>query len=496
MHISEKSTYDNLLKMIDEVEDYAIILLDADGHIQIWNAGAKRIKKYTEDEIIGKHFSVFYTDSDKKNNKPEWLLETAKKEGKASEEGWRVRKDGSLFWGNVVVNAIHDETNNVVGFGKLIRDLTESKKAQLTRELELKNRALEKQSYIISTLVTDHASSMLAYWDKDQICRFANDAYKDWFGKAQEEMIDKITMKELLGPLYETTLPYILGVLEGKRQTFEREINIPSGEIRFSFADYSPHIELGEVKGFFVNITDTTSLKLLEKELLRTKQLEAKNKELEQFTFIASHDLQEPLRTVSNYIEILKEDYGDKLDEQGNKFLNTIDNASKRMKALVSALLDYSRLGMAKEISPVNCNEVLQHVLIDLENLIRTTKTKITCAAQLPIIYGVETELRQLFQNLISNAIKFSKKDCLPKINIECKKKETQWQFSITDNGIGIEPENLGRIFNIFQRTEITKNYEGYGIGLANCKKIVEVHGGKIWVESQVDYGSTFYFIL
>ncbi|HCW09286.1 MAG TPA: PAS domain-containing sensor histidine kinase, partial [Cytophagales bacterium] len=225
-------------------------------------------------------------------------------------------------------------------------------------------------------------------------------------------------------------------------------------------------------------------------------KLEAKNVELEQFTYIASHDLLEPLRTVSNYIQILDEDYGAQLDEQGKNYLKTIDNASKRMQTLVRALLDYSRLGRVKEKVPIDCRKIIQDAISDLQNLIVATKTKIEITDDTLMINGFETELRQLFQNLINNAIKFTKSDRLPQIKIESKKINDHWHFSVSDNGIGIETKNFNRIFNIFQQLNPTDKYEGYGIGLANCKKIVELHNGTIWVTSQLGIGTTFHFTI
>ncbi|GIM18610.1 hypothetical protein KHM09_10610 [Leptospira borgpetersenii] len=241
------------------------------------------------------------------------------------------------------------------------------------------------------------------------------------------------------------------------------------------------------------SIIDITERKNQEATLIRKNELEVKNKELEQFAFLASHDLQEPLRTVSNYIQILEEDYGNTLDSNANRHLKTIDQATKRMSVLVKALLMYARIGRDQKLTLTDLNRTLSEVLSDLENLILHSKAKII-SELLPSLNVYEVEFRQLLQNLITNAIKFSKKETDPEIKIHCRNEGEHWHFSVQDNGIGIESKYLDRIFFIFQRLHIKEEYEGHGIGLAHCKKIIELHNGRIWVESSIGIGSTFYF--
>ncbi|MDB5280212.1 MAG: hypothetical protein JWR61_5167 [Ferruginibacter sp.] len=225
------------------------------------------------------------------------------------------------------------------------------------------------------------------------------------------------------------------------------------------------------------------------------KEMEQKNKELEQFVYIASHDLQEPLRTTTSFVEILQRQYQGKLDEKADKYFNFIMDASDRMKTLIKDLLDYSRIGAQKEFVPVDCNVIVQGVLADLGNAINQAKAVIT-AEEFPVISGYTTEIKQLFQNLIINAIKFRKKDIAPQIKISVHDTSDQWQFSVEDNGIGIEEQHREKIFLIFQRLHTKVQYEGSGIGLAHSKKIVEIHGGRIWIESEPGNGTTFYFTI
>jgi light-regulated signal transduction histidine kinase (bacteriophytochrome) len=234
----------------------------------------------------------------------------------------------------------------------------------------------------------------------------------------------------------------------------------------------------------------------LEKKVLqRTAELESKNKELEQFAYVASHDLQEPLRTTTSFVELIRKQYYGKLDTTANKYIDYIIQASDRMKTLIKDLLDYSRIGREKKFEQVDCNVILDEVLADLTRVIKENKAEVK-AGTLPVVNGFSTELKLLFQNLISNSIKFRKPETAPVIEITSRKENGHWLFSFSDNGIGIDKQYQQRIFIIFQRLHNRSVYEGSGIGLAHCKKIVELHGGKIWVESKAGEGSTFYFTI
>jgi light-regulated signal transduction histidine kinase (bacteriophytochrome) len=224
-------------------------------------------------------------------------------------------------------------------------------------------------------------------------------------------------------------------------------------------------------------------------------ELEQKNRELEQFVYIASHDLQEPLRAITSFAELLSDDYSQQLDETGQKSIRYITEASDRMSRLIKDLLDYSSIGRKQELVEVDCNNLLEEIKSNLLNAITESGAAINIG-ELPNVTAYEIELRSLFQNLLSNAIKFRKPDVPPKICIEATSKGKFWQFEISDNGIGIDEKHKSKIFNIFQRLHNRKKYEGTGIGLSHCKKIVELHEGKIWVESQPDEGSTFYFTI
>ncbi len=244
-------------------------------------------------------------------------------------------------------------------------------------------------------------------------------------------------------------------------------------------------------------IERATRIDFLKTDTLERRQLQlvSKNKELEQFTYIASHDLQEPLRSVTSFSQLLDEEYRDKIGEEGGQYLDFLMEASTRMRNLIKGLLDYSRLGREAQLVTIKAGDVLAEVLVDLSTAITESKAAITIDA-LPTITGYETEFRQLMQNLMSNAIKFRRPGFDPEIHVSAQRKGNGWEFSIKDNGIGIELEHQKKIFLIFQRLHNRSLYEGTGIGLANCQKIVELHGGTIRVESTKGQGSNFCFTI
>ncbi|HXB91561.1 MAG TPA: ATP-binding protein, partial [Puia sp.] len=225
----------------------------------------------------------------------------------------------------------------------------------------------------------------------------------------------------------------------------------------------------------------------------RTAEIESKNKELEQFAYVASHDLQEPLRTISAFVELFQKEYRGRLEGNADKYLDYLFQASDRMKTLIKDLLDYSRIGKEKETMEVDCNKLLAEVLADLGKNIRESDARVKVGL-LPLFRGYPTELKLLFQNLITNSIKFRHPERVPEITIDARKEGQHWRFTVADNGIGIEDLFAERIFIIFQRLHNRSQYEGSGIGLAHCKKITELHGGKIWVESTPGTGSHFIF--
>ena len=239
------------------------------------------------------------------------------------------------------------------------------------------------------------------------------------------------------------------------------------------------------------------SIKIQSEEKDRqSAELISVNNELKQFAYISSHQLQHPLRTIKNFVQIFEEDFSGKLDENAIRNLNIIKESTERMNSLIISLSDYSRLGQNKELSMVDIKRLIDNVLADLHNLLELSDPVIE-VTEMPVLNAYEVELGQVFQNLIVNAIKFRRKETRLVIKISSEQVNGKWRFSVSDNGIGIAPEQFPKLFSMFYRLHSDeKEYEGKGIGLAFCKKIIELHNGEIWVESNEKEGVTFYFTI
>lgn len=252
--------------------------------------------------------------------------------------------------------------------------------------------------------------------------------------------------------------------------------------------------------GFF---SDTTELKECEKKLRdmiiecaeSNVELARSNAELQQFAYVASHDLQEPLRMISSYVQLLAKRYQGRLDQDADEFIAYAVEGTERMQRLINDLLSYSRVdSRGKQFKQTDFAAMCRQVLANLKMSIDESAATVTCG-DLPTVLGDEEQLIQLLQNLISNAIKFHS-EAPPRVHISAEKRDNEWLFAVADNGIGIAPEHAQRIFVIFEKLHSQANYPGTGVGLAVCKRIVERHGGRIWVESELGKGSTFYFTI
>jgi PAS domain S-box-containing protein len=289
---------------------------------------------------------------------------------------------------------------------------------------------------------------------------------------------------------------------KGSIMEFESKVKSKTGEVLWITENASViKNENEDIIGYEEMVQDITERKKMEKELARkTKQLkrrnedlEQSNKDLQQFAYVASHDLQEPLRMVTSFVQLLQKRYQDKLDEEANEFINYAVEGAQRMKELIDDLLLLSRVETrGKLFQKVNMNQVLDNVLTDLTYSIKETNATIT-NDPLPEIIADRTQMRTILQNLISNSLKFHGKNP-PKIHISGETREKNWIFWVKDNGIGIDQSDFNRIFKIFQRLHTREEFEGTGIGLALCKKIIQRHDGEIWVESEENKGSIFYF--
>lgn len=366
--------------MVGEVQDYAILYLSKEGIIENWNKGAEKIKGYKAEEIIGKSFENFYTPEDQANNLPRYLLSQATKYGRFGQEGFRVRKDGTLFWANVVITAIHNEESEIIGFSKVTHDLTVKKEA----DDKLKLNAAE---------------------------------------------------------------------LEQKNQ-----------------------------------------------------ELEKMNKELQSFAYISSHDLQEPLRKIQTFSNMIIDKEFENLSENGRDKFKRMQNAAQRMQTLINDLLAYSRTNSQEVLlTKTNLNDIIDDVKEDLKEEIQLKAAiieaeKIHCDVEV-----IPFQFHQLIYNLVSNSLKFSRADVIPKIIIKCEinkgskmknnqldSKRDYCHITFSDNGIGFDQQYSEKIFEVFQRLHGKETYQGTGIGLAIVKKIIDNHKGVVTAKGGLGEGATF----
>ncbi|KXX68619.1 ATP-binding protein [Flammeovirga sp. SJP92] len=324
---------------------------------------------------------------------------------------------------------------------------------------------------------------------------YANSVNKEVIGTDLRDFVGS-DFKSSFPELYETKLPslYYTSIKE------QRVVDV--GEVEYGDCKVSKNTYLIKAipishQEVMVTCNNVTRLKRAERELIKNNiVLKEKNKSLEEFAYITSHDLQEPLNTITSFVEIFKEKYNGLFDETGQMCLNYLENSATRMSEMIKGILHHSRLGTDVTITQVDLNKTLQGINEDLKSVI-DEKDALIRSETLPILKGCDVGLRLLFQNLIHNALKYQKQGNRPEVTIKVKSQQNGWLFSVKDNGIGIREKHQKKIFQVFQRLHTNEsNYQGTGLGLANCMKIVKVSGGKLWVESTYGEGSTFFFTL
>ena len=493
--------------MIEGVKEYSIFMLDTKGYILTWNDGGKNIKGYTSFEIIGKHFSTFYTSEDLENKKPENELKIAIATGKYEEEGWRVRKNGSLFWANVVITTLYNEYNEHIGFSKVTKDLSDKKQEEESlRQSEERYRLLVGQ-------VKDYGIFMLD--EKGRIISW-NEGARKMKGYQPEEILgkyfsifypeeDKLNHR----PDQELKIARQCGKYEEEGWRVRKDGTMFWANVVITAIYNDLGIFLGYVKvtrdlserrdaEMALKENEARYKKLVEQLKETNESLAHANKELEDFTSIVSHDLQEPVRTIKSFLVLITKKLSEKeLNvEELKAYIHKGVNATNRMRSLIQNLLQFAQLGKDEvAIEEIAVKDLVAEVLQNLKTIIDGSGAIITFATDIEIIKADRIQLMQLIENLVTNALKFVEGRA-PEIKINCKNGIEMISFSVEDNGIGIASESQQRIFEIFRREPTAKKFPGTGIGLSICKKIVDRHKGKIWIESQIGKGTTFYFTL
>lgn len=357
-------------------------------------------------------------------------------------------------------------------------------------------KKLEKEQQLLASVI-ESSPDYIVIADKNRKIIYLNKAAKKLKGidklKNNKYSLTDFNSESYKDIILNEAIPYAIenGYWQGSTKTCNSEnVEIDLSQILTAHKDSKNNLTF-----YSTIMRDITKLKEIEKDLeKRTEDFRRVNEELKQFAYTASHDLQEPLRMISSYTKLLAKRYKDKLDENANDYIDFAVDGALRMQKLIDSLLYYSRIGnLNKKFKEIDLNESVENAKFNLSLLINESKAKIT-SDELPKVIADSSQLNQLFQNLISNALKYKYPDVDTEIHISYKSKKDMYIISIKDNGIGIEQKDHERIFQVFQRLHAKNEYSGTGMGLAICKKIVEYHGGEIWVESELGKGSTFYF--
>jgi PAS domain S-box-containing protein len=425
----------------------------------------------------------------------EQIYESIKAEVNAALSGERVAYERCIQFRSgetrrVSVNYIPDadKGGNIRGFYALGIDITERMRAEdALRESEARYRS-----------VVEDQTELINRWKPDGTMTFVNEALCRYVGKNRDELIGRSFMPFIPEKDREEVKKNIDSInWENPAQTHEHPVILPTGEIRWQqWTNRALFDDKRNIVEFQAVGRDITERKKAEEDLKHlADELKRSNNDLQQFAYIAAHDLQAPLLIVDGYMRLITGRCRDKLDEKGNEFIEGAIAAVKGMRDLIRDLLEYSKVGSTDlHMESVNCSSVLNKAISSLQPAIEET-TAVVTHDKLPTLVVDPSQVRRLFQNLVGNALKYRGKET-PIIHISAQRMEKEWVFSVRDNGIGIAPEQTERIFKIFQRLHGKGEYPGTGIGLAICKKIIERHGGRIWVESELGKGSTFFFTL
>jgi PAS domain S-box-containing protein len=394
----------------------------------------------------------------------------------------------TIVWLHIVAVKLND------GLAVTFRNITDRKRAEIAlRDSEERFRAIFEQAAVGIAKTALCGQFMRVNPGFCQIVRYAESELlqKNWQAITHPDDI-------------EADREYVRSLLSGNIQTFslEKRLVCKDEAVRWANVTVSAMRDANGTPQYLVCAIEDISQRKLVQELLQTsldtqtryaQELTRSNAELEQFSYVASHDLQAPLSTIAGYAQLLEKRCHNQLDDQGNKFIRNIVNSCGRMQALIDDLLEYSRVGRSeKPFDVIDCNLVFEDACANLQLAIRQDQASVT-RGDLPRVRGDSFQLLQLFQNLIGNAIKYRSSEA-PMVRVSASRQGDSWVFSVQDNGIGIAEQYHPRIFQLFQRLHSQKQYSGTGIGLAICQRIVDRHGGRLWVESEPNRGSTFYF--
>jgi hypothetical protein len=492
--------------LVESIRDYAIFMLDQNGHVLTWNAGAQRFKGYRADEIIGQHFSIFYPEEAKQKRWPQHELEVAKATGVFEDEGWRVRKDGTLFWANVVITALRDPDGKLLGFAKVTRDLTQR------RAHEEQLRRSEERFRLLVENVREYAIFMLD----------PNGRVSTWNSGAQR--MKGYAAEEIIGKHFSIFYPP-----DAKESGWtEHELQVAAEEGRFvdtgwrvrkDGTKFWAHViitalrdDTGRLVGYAKLTRDMTESKRVEAMEVaseeREEMLEAERsarmaaqratRTKDEFLATLSHELRTPLSAILGWTQVLLRGESAKGPEAQRQAIEVIDRNARAQAQLIDDLLDLSRIMTGKlrlDLHQVSFTNIVEAAVESVRPAAdaKAIRLRAILGASQDIVSADSGRLQQVVWNLLTNAIKFTPEG--GQVQVLLQRVNSHLELSVSDTGIGIEPSYLPHVFERFSQKDssTTRSYGGLGLGLAICKQLVEQHGGSIRAASQGEgKGATF----
>ena len=488
--------------LVESVRDYAIFMLDPKGYVLTWNAGAERFKGYQADEIIGQHFSRFYPPDALARGMPSHELEMARELGSFEDEGWRIRKDGTRFWANVVLTRLQGPEGEVIGFSKVTRDLTERRLAELSlRDSEERFRLMVEGVRDTAMLMLDPRGHVTSW-------------------NVGAERIEGWRAGEIIGRHFSVFYPpedvksgkpeheLMVAEREGRLEDFGWRVRKDGSRFFANVVITALRGEPDRLRGFSKVTRDLTEQRRAEEEVHRaraelerrveerTRALTAANNELDAFSHSVSHDLRAPLRAIDGFAKLLATRLGEGIHADVRSYVTRIREGSQRMSRLIDDMLSLSQLGRtAMQRQSVDMRAAALAVVAELERAEPERRVE-NVVRDLPPAHADPGLISVVWQNLLGNAWKYGAGHASTRIEVGASPRGELTVYWVKDDGAGFDMAYVGKLFGAFQRLHSETEFSGTGIGLATVRRIVRRHGGDVWAQGEVEKGATLYFTL